>query len=251
MKKRLGLLLGVALCVATRAGAASTEQSKEGERLEKSTFVINEIMRQPDNGIPQDLLNRAVCVGIVPGEKKLAFVFGGNYGRGALICRRGGDGAWGAPSMFTVGGGSWGLQIGGESTDIVFIVMNMDGVRKLLEHGIKLGADASVAAGPVGRTSSAATDVQMHAEILSYSRARGLFAGLSLAGALLKQDDDGNHRLYGRYITPEEILIEGKVEPPGSARSLDQILTQYSPHGGSSFGKSEPAHRQEGAKKGA
>ena len=193
---------------------------------------------------------KAVCVGVIPSEVKFALGVGGSFGRGALVCRRGGNGRWGPPSMFTVGGGGFGLQLGGQATDIVFIVMNMDGVRKLLEHGIKLGADASVAAGPVGRTSSAATDVQMHAEILSYSRARGLFAGLSLAGALLKQDDDGNHRLYGRYITPEEILIEGKVEPPGSARSLDQILTQYSPHGGSSFGKSEPAHRQEGAKKG-
>src|SRR5207249_3031414 len=221
------LLIGFTLCVAGLLSAGTARETKEAERLENATVAINEIMQSPDNGIPQDLLDRAVCAGIVPSEKKLAFIFGGNYGRGALVCRQGGDGAWGAPSMFTVGGGSWGLQIGGESTDIVFIVMNAGGVRKLLEHGIKLGADASVAAGPVGRTSSAATDVQMHAEILSYSRARGLFAGLSLAGALLKQDDDGNHRLYGRYITPEEILIEGKVEPPGSARSLDQILTQY------------------------
>src|SRR5207249_11139558 len=189
MKACVGLFLGAVLCLITPRGAGTAEQSKEGERLEKATFVINEIMRQPDNSIPQDLLDRAVCVGIVPSEKKLAFVFGGNYGRGALICRHGGDGVWGAPSMFTVGGGSWGLQIGGESTDIVFIVMNTDGVRKLLEHGIRLGADASAAAGPVGRSSSAATDVQMHAEILSYSRSRGLFAGLSLAGAILKQED--------------------------------------------------------------
>src|SRR5207245_707135 len=139
--------LGAVLCVTP--AAISAEQTKEAERLEKATFVVNEIMQSPDNGIPRDLLDRAVCVGIVPSEKKLAFVFGGNYGRGALVCRRGGDGGWGAPSMFTVGGGSWGLQIGGESTDIIFIVMNTDGVRKLLEPGIGVGADASAGAGPV------------------------------------------------------------------------------------------------------
>jgi SH3 domain-containing YSC84-like protein 1 len=239
--RRCVCLVVLTLCATMLAWAASAERSKEGDRLEKATLVIHEIMQTPDNSVPQDLLDRAVCVGIVPSELKFAFVFGGNYGRGALVCRRGGDGPWGAPSMFTVGGGSWGLQLGGESTDIVFIVMNTDGVRKLLQHGIRLGADASVAGGPVGRTSSAATDVQMHAEILSYSRARGLFAGLSLAGAVLRQDDDGNRHLYGRSITPEEILIDGKAEPPAAAKSLDEVLTKYSPRGGSAFGKNEPS----------
>jgi SH3 domain-containing YSC84-like protein 1 len=240
MKRSQVLLVGFTLCVAGLLSAGTARETKEAERLENATVALNEIMQSPDSGIPQDLLDRAVCVGIVPSEKKLAFIFGANYGRGALVCRQGGDGAWGAPSMFTVGGGSWGLQIGGESTDIVFIVMNASGIRKLLQSGVKLGADASVAAGPVGRTSGAATDVQLHAEILSYSRSRGLFAGLSLAGAVLRQDGDGNHRLYGREISPQEILIEGKVPPPPPAKSLDAILTKYSPHGGSSFGIRQP-----------
>jgi lipid-binding SYLF domain-containing protein len=231
------------LCAAGLLSALPARQTKESARLENATIAINEIMQSPDNGIPRDLLDRAVCVGIVPSEKKLAFIFGGNYGRGALVCRKGGEGAWAAPSMFMVGGGSWGLQIGGESTDIVFIVMNASGVRKLLQSGVKIGADASAAAGPVGRTSGAATDVQLHAEILSYSRSRGLFAGLSLAGAVLRQDREGNQRLYGRDLSPKEILIDAKVPSPPAAESLDAILTKYSPRGGSSFGLSKPVRQ--------
>jgi lipid-binding SYLF domain-containing protein len=148
MGKRAGLLVGL-LFVGAVVTAGSAQRSKEARRLENATFVINEIMQTPDNGIPRDLLDRAVCVGIVPGEKKLAFIFGGNYGRGALVCRRGGDGAWGAPSMFAVGGGSWGLQIGGESTDIVFIVMNTGGVRKLrISGGGTCGSDLRRSNGP-------------------------------------------------------------------------------------------------------
>jgi lipid-binding SYLF domain-containing protein len=243
MKKSPVFLVVFFLWTAGLLWAKPARQTKEAERLENATIAINEVMQSPDNGIPRDLLDRAVCVGIVPSEKKLAFIFGGNYGRGALVCRQGGDGAWGAPSMFTVGGGSWGLQIGGESTDIVFIVMNAGGVRRLLQSGVRLGVDASAAAGPVGRTSGAATDVQLHAEILSYSRSRGLFAGLSLAGAVLRQDGDGNHRLYGRDLTAEEILIDAKVPSPPSAKSLDAILTKYSPRGGSPFGISQPAQQ--------
>ena len=232
------LLIGFTLCVAGLLSAGTARETKEAERLENATVAINEIMQSPDNGIPQDLLDRAVCAGIV-GRRRARVC--------ACDCRQGGDGAWGAPSMFTVGGGSWGLQIGGESTDIVFIVMNAGGIKKLLQSGVRLGADASAAAGPVGRTSGAATDVQLHAEILSYSRSRGLFAGLSLAGAVLRQDGDGNHRLYGREVSPQEILIEGKVPPPPPAKSLDAILTKYSPHGGSSFGIRQPP--QESTKK--
>jgi len=211
------------------------KENKEAKRLENATYVVNEVMQTPENGIPRDLLDRAICVGIVPSEKKGAFVFGAAFGRGALICRHGGNGPWGPPSMFTLIAGSWGLQVGGQATDIMFIVMNTGGVRKLLQTGVKLGADASAAAGPVGRTAEGATDVQLHAEILSYSRSRGLFAGLSLDGSTLRQDEDGNQRLYGHAVTAKDILIQGSVPPPEAAKSLDRILTKFSPHGGSPF----------------
>lgn len=234
MKKWLVILV---VCCGCSVAAFGRSESKEADRLQNATFVVNEVMQTPENGIPMDLLNRAVCVGIVPSEKKGAFIVGGQFGRGALVCRKGGTGPWWAPSMFTLGGASYGFQIGGQATDIVFIVMNTGGVRKLLSNGVKLGADASVAAGPVGRKAEGATDVMLHAEILSYSRSRGLFAGLSLDGAVLRQDDDANKRLYGKYFTAEQILIDGEVNPPASARPLDNILTRFSPHGGAPFVK--------------
>jgi SH3 domain-containing YSC84-like protein 1 len=223
----LATLIGAftSLCFAQRKG-------KEAERLANATYVINEIMQTPDNGIPSDLLDRAVCVGIIPGEKKAAFLVGGSYGRGALVCRLKGTGHWGAPSMFSIYGGSYGLQIGGQSTDVVFIVMNSGGVRKLLQSGVKIGADVSAAAGPVGRTAEAATDIQLHAEMLTYSRSRGLFAGISLAGSVLRQDEDGNEKLYGHAVTAKDVLIRGSEQPPDAARPLDDILTKYSPRGG-------------------
>ena len=192
-------------------------------------------MQTPDNGIPIDLLDRAVCVGIVPGDKKAAFIVGGSFGRGAMVCREHGTGHWGAPSMITVYGGSYGLQIGGQSTDVVFIVMNSGGVRKLLQSGVKLGADVSAAAGPVGRHAQAETDLQLHAEILTYSRSRGLFAGISLAGSVLRQDEDANERLYGHAVTAKDVLIRDTVPPPAAAKGLDDMLTHYSPHGGESM----------------
>ncbi|HVB34366.1 MAG TPA: lipid-binding SYLF domain-containing protein [Patescibacteria group bacterium] len=204
-------------------------------QLQKATNVINEIMGTPDNGIPSELLENAVCVGIIPSELKVAFGFGGTYGRGVLVCRRDGNGVWGAPSMFTVGGGSFGFQIGGKATDVVFIVMNADGARKLVQDSVKLGAEASAAAGPVGRSAQGATDVQLHAEILSYSRSQGLFAGVSLSGAVLKQDEADNHKLYGRNVTAKQILIDGTVRTPRNARRLDRTLTKYSPKGGQTF----------------
>jgi lipid-binding SYLF domain-containing protein len=206
-------------------------------QLEKATNVVNEIMSTPDKGIPQDLLERAVCVGIVPSQVKFALGLGGTYGRGVLVCRKGGNGGWGAPSMFTLGAASIGFQIGGKATDEVFLVMNPDGAKKLVQDSVKLGAEASVTAGPVGRTAEGATDAQLHAEILSYSRTRGLFAGLSLDGAVLKQDKDDNHQLYGREISAREILIDGKVQPPPSAETLDKTLAKYSPKGGQTFGR--------------
>jgi len=195
--------------------------------------VMNEIMRTPDKGIPSDLLDKAVCVGIVPSELKAAFVVGGTYGRGVMVCREHGDGDWGAPSLFTMGGGSFGFQIGAKATDVVFLVMNSQGAKKLLQDKVKLGADASVAAGPVGRTASGDTDLQLHAEILSYSRSRGAFAGVALKGAVLKQDTDDNTDLYGHPVEPENVLLKGTVKPPTeAAEKLDTTLAKYSPHGG-------------------
>ena len=204
-------------------------------QLQKATNVINEVMGTPDRGIPDELLEKAVCVGIVPSQLKFALGIGGTYGRGMLVCRKGGNGAWDAPSLFTLGGGSFGFQIGGKATDVVFIVMNPDGARKLVQDSVKLGAEASVAAGPVGRSAEGATDAQLHAEILSYSRSQGLFAGVSLDGSVLKQDADDNEALYGRKVTAKQILIDGTVGSPEAAHDLDRTLEKYSPKGGQAF----------------
>ncbi len=226
MKKIALVVVVLALCAPALA---------EEPQLEKATDVINEIMQTPDKGIPHDLLDRAVCVGVVPSELKGAFMFGGSFGRGVLVCRTHGNGPWGAPSLFTIGGGSFGFQIGAKATDVVFIVMNPEGARKLVQDSVKLGGEASVAAGPVGRTAEGATDAQLHAEILSYSRTRGVFAGLSLEGAVVKQDKNANELLYGRRLTAREILIQGEVGVPAQARDLDATLTKYSNRGGQSF----------------
>lgn len=229
--KRLTLLL-LLLSLASTGFAVNN-----ATQLRKATNVLTEIMGTPDKGIPSDLLDKAVCVGIVPSELKFALAVGGTYGRGVLVCRKGGNGSWGAPSMFTLGGGSFGFQIGGQATDVVFIVMNPEGARKLVQDSVKLGGEASAAAGPVGRSAEGATDVQLHAEILSYSRSRGLFAGVSLAGSVLKQDKDENQRLYGRPVSAKEILIDGTVSPPEVAHQLDVALAKYAPKGGQSFSR--------------
>ena len=231
--KRLSLVfLLLAFC--------ATASAKESQ-LQKATNVLNEIMATPDKGIPDELLEKAVCVGIVPSQLKFALGIGGTYGRGMLVCRRAGNGAWGAPSMFTLGGGSFGFQIGGKATDVVFVVMNPSGARKLVQDSVKLGAEASAAAGPVGRSATGATDAQLHAEILSYSRSQGLFAGLSLDGSVLKQDADDNRKLYGRTVSAKQILIDGTVRTPRAARNLDITLTKYSPNGGHAFNGSSVA----------
>jgi lipid-binding SYLF domain-containing protein len=221
-------LLSVIILILALTGAAFARESQ----LEKATNVIDEIMAAPDKGIPHDLLGAAICVGIVPSELKGAFMFGGTYGRGVLVCRQHGNGAWGAPSMFRMGGASFGFQIGGEATDVVFIVKDARGARKLIQDNVKLGGDLSATAGPVGRTAEGATDAQLHAEILSYSRTRGLFAGISLDGAVLKQDKRDNEKLYGRKVTAKDIVIEGEVAVPPAARPLDHALAKYSPRGG-------------------
>ncbi len=225
----------IILILLTSCGAALAKESDQAKQLAKANEVLTEIMQTPDKSVPKDLLDKAVCVGIVPAQIKFAFGIGGSYGRGVLVCRRHGNGPWGAPSLFTMGGGSFGFQIGGKATDIVFIVMNPGGARKLLQSKVTLGADASVAGGPVGRSASAETDAQLHAQILSYSRSRGLFGGVALNGAVLKQDSDSNEKLYGRKVSPRDILINGKVSVPAAGRALDRTLTKYSPHGGAAF----------------
>lgn len=208
--------------------------TKEADRLENAAVVMYEIMNEPENSIPRGLLDKAVCVGVIPAQKKLAFFVGGSYGRGVLVCRRGGNGPWGAPSMVALHTGSFGFQWGGTETDLVFVVMNLGGIRRLLKSKGELGADASAAAGPVGRTASASTDLLITAEILTYSRSRGLFAGVSLKGAAITQDADANERLYGHKVDPQELLIEGKGDVPPPAKSLVSELEKYSPRGGES-----------------
>ncbi len=205
------------------------------QRLKRAAEVVNAVMRAPDQSIPQGILSKAVCVAVVPGYMKAAFGFGGSFGRGALVCRRGGTGPWGPPAMFTLGGPSIGFQIGGSSSDVVLVVMNGDGARKLLQSKVKLGVDAAVAGGPVGRKAEASTDAFMHAEILTYSRSRGAFAGVSLGGAIIKQDGDADRKLYGRKVNAQEILFKNAVGVPAAARPLDEALTKYSPHGGQKF----------------
>jgi SH3 domain-containing YSC84-like protein 1 len=209
--------------------AAAWGASKQEERLVQSAQVFQQIMDTPDKGIPQDLLERSACIGIIPSVKKLAFIFGGSHGAGFVLCRRdGGTGAWGAPSGFSFSGGSFGFQLGGSATDFVLLFMNQEGIEKLLQDKFTLGADASVAAGPVGRTAAAGTDAQMTAKVLSYSRSKGLFAGLALNGAVLRPSGDDNEALYGTKISPKELLLDGNHAPPASAGSLLELLNKYS-----------------------
>lgn len=197
------------------------------KRLSEAATVVSEVMRAPDKGIPQNLLNKAACVAVVPGVKKGAFIVGAKYGRGFVTCRREGGVGWSAPSGVRVEGGSFGFQIGASETDVIMLIMNKSGQEKLLESKFTLGADASVAAGPVGRTSSADTDALMRAEILSWSRSRGVFAGLALNGATLRPDDDTDTTLYGSGATPKSILFGG-TKAPAAARQLIHQLDKYS-----------------------
>jgi lipid-binding SYLF domain-containing protein len=189
--------------------------------------VFSEIMAAPDKGIPQDLLEKAHCIVIVPDLKTAAFVFGGKYGKGYLSCRNTSGMGWSAPGTVRIEGGSVGFQIGGSSTDLIMLVMTERGSQKLLESKFTLGAEGSVAAGPVGRTATAQTDAQMHADILSWSRSQGLFAGLALQGATLRQDLDDNATLYGKKIENREIVTGGVLAPRGAARLL-AVLNRYS-----------------------
>ena len=210
---------------------ATAQDRKEADRLDNCGTVMKEILDIPDD-IPQDLLDKADCVIVFPSVLKAAFVVGASYGRGAMVCRTGRDfrGPWGAPAMFALEGGSVGFQIGGQATDLVLLIMNERGASSILSSKVKLGGDASVAAGPVGRDAAANTDAYMRAEVLSYSRTRGLFAGISLEGSTLRPDDDATADVYGRHLTAREIVLGDRARTPASGRHLVAVLEKGSPH---------------------
>ena len=220
----LSIAIGCGLLV------AADEKTKTAERLEDSADLFTEIMGSPDRGIPQDLLDKAHCAVVVPGLKKGALVFGGKYGRGFAICRAQGGTGWGPPAAIRIEGGSFGLQIGFSSSDVILLVMNERGMNKLTTSKFTIGAEATAAAGPVGRDASAQTDAMMHAEILSWSRSKGLFGGVSLDGATLRNDLDENRAMYGQKWTSKQILGSG-AKPPDSASKLISALNKYSMKG--------------------
>lgn len=205
-------------------------QSKENDRIKNAGAVMSEILNVPDD-IPQDLLDKAECVIVLPSILRFAIVFGGSYGRGVMTCRSGKDfsGRWGAPTMMALEGGSFGFQLGGQATDFVLLVMNPRGADSILSSKVKVGAGVSAAAGPKGRDASAATDVALRAEVLSYSRSRGLFAGVYLEGSTLRPDKDANQRIYGSAFSAKEIALDGKVSPPTAAEDLLSLLDKRSP----------------------
>ena len=206
------------------------ENNKEQKRLQNAGVVMHEIMNIPED-IPQEVIDKAECVIVFPSVLKAAFVVGASYGRGAMVCRTGKNfrGPWGAPAMYALEGGSVGFQIGGQATDLVLLIMNNRGASSILDSKVKLGGDASVAAGPVGRDAAANTDAYLRAEILSYSRSRGLFAGISLEGSTLRPDDDATADVYGRKFTARQIVIDGEAKVPPSGRLLVSVLQKHSP----------------------
>jgi SH3 domain-containing YSC84-like protein 1 len=229
MRKIISMLMILAL-TALPALAADEKDTKETDRLDNAGTVLEEILNAPDN-IPQDLIDKAECVVIFPSVLKFAIGLGGSYGRGAMVCRTGEHftGPWGAPSMAALEGGSFGLQLGGQATDFVLLIMNPRGAKAILSSKVKLGADAAAAAGPKGRDAAANTDATMRAEILSYSRSRGLFAGISLEGSSLRPDNNANEKLYGKKLTATQIVREGAVSVPPAGTKLVTLLDKKSP----------------------
>lgn len=227
MKRTLAVLLCL---LATPLFLLAKDAEKEADRVEEAGTVMSEILNVPDD-IPQDLLDKAECVVVLPSVKKLAIGIGGNYGRGVMTCRTGKSftGHWSAPAMYALEGANIGFQLGGQETDFVLLVMNPRGASSLMKSKVKLGADAAAAAGPKGRDAQAATDVVMRAEILSYSRSRGLFAGISLEGTTLRSDGGANRNLYGQDLTARDIVRLGKVKAPASAARLLEVLNKHSP----------------------
>jgi len=224
-------LLTLAMMVLTAGAVLAGPRDgthKEDKRLEHATEVFSEIMNTPDKGIPSNLLDKASCIAIVPGMSKGGLGIGGDYGKGVVMCRHE-DRTWSAPSFITVGGGSFGLQIGFEKVDLVMLIMNRHGMERLLSDKFTVGADASASAGPVGRTTSANTDATLDAEILTYSRSKGVFGGLTLEGAVVKQDHEDNRDFYGPNVTAKEILMGRGVAVPQAAAPLIAALTRWSP----------------------
>jgi SH3 domain-containing YSC84-like protein 1 len=232
MKKPITYLMSMLFVVLAifSSSASAVDPEKDENRLENSGAVLKEILDVPDD-IPQDLLDKADCVVVFPSVLKAAFIVGGSYGRGAMSCRKGQDfrGSWGAPTMMALEGGSFGFQIGGEATDFVLLVMNERGASGILTSKVKLGADASVAAGPVGRTASAETDATLRADILSYSRARGAFVGVALEGSTIRPDNGANKQIYGHEVHAREIVLSGHVAIPLAAQRMVSTLDSRTP----------------------
>ena len=228
MKYFFAACVSLLIISSTSLATIKSERSDEVKRLGRASEVFNEIMNTPDKGIPSDLLDKAACVVIVPGLKKGALGFGGKFGKGIVMCRKPNH-TWTAPLFITIEGGSVGLQIGFSQSDVVLLVMNNKGMDKLIGDKFTLGADASIAAGPVGRTATAQTNARLDAEILGYSRSKGLFAGVSLDGATLRPDKDDNRDFYGKEMDPRAILMDGTVPMPPEARALAAALSRESP----------------------
>ncbi len=224
MNRVLSVLVVLCLSVASFAADETKDETKASDRIQAAGTVLDEIQAAPDQGIPEEVLGSAQCVAVVPSMLKAGFIVGARYGRGVASCRTGKG--WSAPAFFVVGGGSFGLQIGGQAVDLVMLIMNDDGMKNLLSSKFKLGADASVAAGPVGRHASADTDWKLKAQVLTYSRARGLFAGLELTGAVIKQDKDSTREFYGRMV-PFKTSLTGNVEAPAAANSFLTTLAHW------------------------
>jgi lipid-binding SYLF domain-containing protein len=221
MRAIIGAVAMAIVTAATTASAADLSQ-KSVDRIKESAAVLKEIHAVPDKDIPQELWEKAECVIVIPNLKKAAFIIGGEFGKGLMSCRQ--KGTWNAPVFMELEKGSWGLQAGAESIDLVLLVMNPNGVTKLLNNKVTLGADASVAGGPVGRSAHAATDAQLKSELLSWSRAQGLFAGIDISGGVLKPDTSDNEALYGKSIQPRDVVLEGKVKAPATTQPFMEAL---------------------------
>jgi len=218
------------LAISTQSPAGQGSKAEERERAQKAANAFQEIMSAPDQGIPQDLLDRAQCVAVFPSVKKGGFIVGGQFGKGLISCRRE-QGSWGSPAYFTIGGGSFGFQIGGQAVDLVLLVMNDSGLEGLLMDKFEIGAGAAVSAGPVGRNAHVSTDVLLKSKIISYSRSRGLFGGVELKGAVITEDKSANKDIYEQEISAREIIVDGKVRTPTTIRIFPSALRKFSPRG--------------------
>jgi lipid-binding SYLF domain-containing protein len=227
MRTQLATCFVIGVSLAVTGAFAADREAKTIDRIDASADVVKDLMRASDKGIPQDLIDKSKCVVVIPGMKKAGFIVGAKFGRGFAVCRKAGGMGWSAPAAMRVEGGSVGFQIGGSEQDVVLLVMNDGGMKHLLEDKFTLGGEATVSAGPVGRDAQAQTDAMMHAEMLSYSRSRGLFAGIALTGATLRPDEEADRELYGRDVTNREIL-RGEVKTPEGAHKLDMALNRDS-----------------------